>query len=92
MIIFGKNNEINVVSVTYPAIDWHCKWYFQHGIERAKLDQTIRDFRQGKINVIVSTAVLEEGNEKKLKTFFLKCHITNKDYSHFTLKVDETSY
>ena len=35
--------------------------FHQPGEEKAKLDETIKDFRSGKINVIVSTAVLEEG-------------------------------
>ena len=39
--------------------------FVQPGEEKAKLDKTIKDFRLGKINVIVSTAVLEEGSPFK---------------------------
>ena len=63
--------------MSHPAADSQRNIAFQPGEERAKLDQTIRDFRQGKINVIVSTAVLEEGNEKAFKhnliTFGVSC-------------------
>ena len=52
------------VSHILPTIHTVNFIYFQFGEQHAKLDQMIRDFRLGKINVIVSTAILEEGNEK----------------------------
>jgi late competence protein required for DNA uptake (superfamily II DNA/RNA helicase) len=48
--------------------------YFQPGEERTKLDESIRDFRLGKINVIVSTSVLEEGKTDKKIDFRKKSY------------------